>query len=133
TADVMRGTLKLQSSRVLQYYLEQLHALGAELSIAAHLADVSEELRTLAERSPDTSPHRSGEPYRLAVSGIYARLTATAERLQVEIIRRPVGKGEPYTSVKELQADLDVLDRSLISNHARVISRGRLRMLRRAV
>ena len=133
TADVMRGTLKLQSSRVLQYYLEELHVLGAELSISAHLADVSEELRTLAERSPDTSPHRSAEPYRLAVSGIYARLTATAERLDVEIIRRPVGKAEPYTSVRELQADLDVLDCSLISNNARVISRGRLRLLRRAV
>src|SRR6266702_3676867 len=133
TADVMRGTLRLQSSRVMQFYLNELHVLGSELSIAAHLADVSEELRKLAERSPDTSPHRSGEPYRLAVSGIYARLAATAEKLEVEITRRPVGKGAPYESVKELQADLDVLHRSLISNNARVIARGRLRLLRRAV
>jgi phosphoenolpyruvate carboxylase len=133
TADVMRGTLKLQSSRVMQFYLKELHALGAELSIAAHLADVSEELRTLAQASPDTSPHRSGEPYRLAVSGIYARLAATAKRLDVEIVRRPVGEGAPYRSVKELQADLDVLDRSLCANNARVIARGRLRQLRRAV
>src|SRR6201996_7412037 len=43
TAEVMRGALRLQSSRVLNFYLEELHALGAELSIAAHLADVSEE------------------------------------------------------------------------------------------
>src|ERR1700733_3794041 len=56
TADVMRGTLKLQSSRVLRFYLEELHVLGSELSLAAPLADVSEELRALAERSPDTSP-----------------------------------------------------------------------------
>jgi phosphoenolpyruvate carboxylase len=133
TADVMHGTLRLQSSRLMQFYLEELHALGAELSIAAHLADISEELRALAERSPDTSPHRSGEPYRLAVSGIYARLAATAEKLEVEITRRPVGKGAPYESVRELQADLDVLHRSLISNNARVIARGRLRLLRRAV
>src|SRR6195952_1878913 len=133
TADVMRGTLRLQSSRALRFYLEELHVLGSELSIAAHLADVSEELRTLAERSPDTSPHRSGEPYRLAVSGIYARLTATAEMLQVEITRRPVGKGAPYDSVGEFKADLDVLHRSLISNNAGVIARGRLRLLRRAV
>jgi phosphoenolpyruvate carboxylase len=133
TADVMRGTLKLQSSRVLQFYLEELHALGGELSIAAHLAETSEELQLLAQHSPDTSPHRRGEPYRLAVSGIYARLAATAERLDVEIRRRPVGKGEPYASVKELQADLDVLDGSLIANNARVIARGRLRLLRRAV
>src|SRR4051794_20665928 len=43
TAEVMRGTLRLQASRVLRFYLEELHALGAELSLAAHLADVSEE------------------------------------------------------------------------------------------
>jgi len=133
TAEVMRGTLRLQSSRILQFYLEELHALGAELSIAAHLAEVSEDLRVLAERSPDRSPHRSGEPYRLAVSGIYARLTATAEKLKVEISRKPVGEGAPYQSVKELQADLDVLHRSLLANNALVIARGRLRLLRRAV
>src|SRR3979411_1697281 len=133
TADVMRGTLKLQSSRVLRFYLEELHALGAELSLAAHLADVSDELRALAERSPDTSPHRSGEPYRLAVSGIYARLTATALKLDVGITRRPVGEAAPYANVGEYKADLDILDRSLISNNSGVIARGRLRLLRRAL
>ncbi|WP_146687547.1 phosphoenolpyruvate carboxylase [Bradyrhizobium canariense] len=133
TAEVMRGTLRLQSSRVLSFYLEELHVLGSELSLAAHLADVSDELRLLAERSPDTSPHRSGEPYRLAVSGIYARLTATAAKLDVEITRRPVGEAAPYASVDEFKADLDVLDRSLIANNSRVIARGRLRLLRRAV
>jgi len=133
TAEVMRGTLRLQSSRVMNFYLEELHALGAELSLAAHLADVSQELRALAERSPDTSPHRSGEPYRLAVSGIYARLTATAARLEVETTRPPVGEAAPYASVKEFKADLDVLDRSLIANNSGVIARGRLRLLRRAV
>jgi phosphoenolpyruvate carboxylase len=133
TAEVMRGTLRLQSSRILNFYLEELHVLGSELSLAAHLADISDELRGLAERSPDTSPHRSGEPYRLAVSGIYARLTATAAKLDVEITRKPVGEASPYTSVQEFKADLDILDRSLISNHSRVIARGRLRSLRRAV
>jgi phosphoenolpyruvate carboxylase len=133
TADVMRGTLRLQSSRVLSFYLEELHALGAELSLAAYLADVSEELRALAQRSPDTSPHRRGEPYRLAVSGIYARLSATAAKLEVETTRRPVGEAAPYANVKEFKADLDVLDRSLIANNSGVIARGRLRLLRRAV
>jgi phosphoenolpyruvate carboxylase len=133
TADVMRGTLKMQSSRVLHYYLEELHVLGSELSLAAHLTDVSKDLRALAERSPDTSPHRSGEPYRLAVSGIYARLTATAARLDVEITRAPVGEAAPYANVGEFKADLDILYRSLISNNSRVIARGRLRHLRRAV
>jgi phosphoenolpyruvate carboxylase len=133
TADVMRGTLKLQSSRVLRFYLEELHALGAELSLAAHLADVSKDLRALAERSPDRSPHRSGEPYRLAVSGIFARLTATAARLEVETTRAAVGEAAPYANVAEFKTDLDILYRSLISNNSGVIARGRLRLLRRAV
>jgi phosphoenolpyruvate carboxylase len=133
TAEVMRGTLRLQSSRILRFYLEELHVLGGELSLAAHLADVSKDLRALAGRSPDTSPHRSGELYRLAVSGIYARLTATALKLDVETTRPPVGAAAPYGSVKELKADLDVLHRSLVSNNSGVIARGRLRHLRRAV
>ncbi|MBA2400979.1 MAG: phosphoenolpyruvate carboxylase, partial [Bradyrhizobium sp.] len=103
TAEVMRGTLGLQSSRVLRFYLEELHVLGSELSLAAHLADVSKDLRALAERSPDKSPHRSGEPYRLAVSGIYARLTATALKLDVGITRPPVGEAAPYANVAEFK------------------------------
>ncbi len=132
TADVMRGTLRMQSARVLRYYLDELHELGGELSLAANLADVSPELRALAERSPDTSPHRSGEPYRLAVSGIYARLSATALKLNVETLRPPVGAAAPYASATEFSGDLAVLDRSLILNHSEVIARGRLRLLRRA-
>jgi phosphoenolpyruvate carboxylase len=133
TADVMRGTLRVQSSRVLRFYLEELHVLGSELSLAAHLADVSKDLRALAERSPDPSPHRSGEPYRLAVSGIYARLTATASKLDVETVRPPVGEAAAYASAGEFKADLDILHRSLVSNNSGVIARGRLRFLRRAV
>ena len=133
TAEVMRGTLKLHASRILRFYLQELHVLGSELSMAAHLTDISKDLRALAERSPDKSPHRSGEPYRLAVSGIFARLAATAARLGVETTRPAVGAAAPYAEAAEFKADLDVLYRSLISNNAGVIARGRLRQLRRAV
>src|ERR1700754_4335104 len=101
--------------------------------MAAHLTDSSKDLRQLAERSPDKSPHRSGEPYRLAVSGIFARLTATASRLDVETTRAAVGAAEPYASAEELKTDLGLLYRSLFSNNAGVLARGRLRQLRRAV
>src|SRR5579872_518295 len=134
TAEVMRGALKMQASLIIRYYLDELHMLGSELSLAAHLADISPDLRTLAERSPDKSPHRSGEPYRLAVSGIYARLAATAVRLDVDAIpRAPVGEAAPYGNVGEFKSELDIIYRSLISNNSRVIARGRLRHLRRAV
>src|SRR5260370_5114950 len=101
TAGVMRGTLRLQSSRVLRFYLEELHLLGAELSLAAHLADVSKDLRALAERSPDTSPHRSGEPYRLAVSGIYARPTATAANPDLKTTPPPARPPPPHADVRQ--------------------------------
>src|SRR6202008_136971 len=107
TADVMRGTLKLHASRLLRFYLEELHVLGAELSMAAHLTDISKDLRLRPERSPDKSPHRSGEPYRLAVSGIYARLSATAARLEVETTRAAVGEAEPYANAGELKNNLE--------------------------
>ncbi|CAN5154264.1 phosphoenolpyruvate carboxylase [soil metagenome] len=133
TADVMRGTLKMQSTQILRFYLAELHELGAELSLAAHLADVSPDLRALAEQSPDPSPHRSGEPYRLAVSGIYARLAATAQKLKIETSRPPVGDATPYDNPQDMRRDLDVLHASLVANNSEVIARGRLRHLRRAV
>jgi phosphoenolpyruvate carboxylase len=132
TAEVMRGTLALQSRRIMRFYLDELHVLGSELSLAANLADVSEELRNLAQRSPDTSPHRSGEPYRLAVSGIYARLAETAHKLGIETRRPPVGAASAYADAEEFKADLEILERSLIANKSGVIARGRLRQLQRA-
>ena len=94
TADVMRGTLRMQSSRVLRFYLDELHVLGAELSIAAHLADVSEELRALAESSPDTSPHRRASPI-ASRSPASMRGSPRPRSFEVEIMRRPVGEGAP--------------------------------------
>ncbi len=133
TSEVLQGTLQLQSARVLRYYLDELHELGSELSLASHLAPISDEVRALAERSPDHSPHRRYEPYRLAVSGIYARLAATATRLNIDSVRAPVGEAEAYDSVHAFKADLDVIHHSLVNTNATVIARGRLRRLRRAI
>jgi phosphoenolpyruvate carboxylase len=133
TAEVLRGALHMQASRVFRFYLEQINELGAELSLAAYLTDTSDELRGLAAKSPDTSPHRQGEPYRLAVTGIFARLAATAQRLGIDVRRQAVGQAEAYTSAAELKADLDVLHRALVADNSRAIARGRLRTLRSAV
>src|SRR3546814_1541590 len=51
TADALRLALRRQAEAVLQFYLDQVHALGAELSIAVGLAPVDEELLALAEAS----------------------------------------------------------------------------------
>ncbi|WP_031335111.1 phosphoenolpyruvate carboxylase, partial [Rhodopseudomonas sp. B29] len=130
---VMHGALKLHSARALTYYLDELHKLGSELSLASHLAAVSDAVRALAENSPDHSPHREHEPYRRAVAGIYTRLAATAVKLGIEAARAPIGAAAPYPDVDSFRADLDALHDSLVSHNASVIARGRLRQLRRAV
>jgi phosphoenolpyruvate carboxylase len=134
TAEVLRQTLRMQSDRALSFYLDELHLLGGELSLDANLVRTSQELRELAERSPDRSPHRRDEPYRRAISGVYARLAATAWALdRFEAPRGAVADAPAYATVGELQADLDVLHRSLFDNGSETLARGRLRSLRRAV
>ncbi|NJD31770.1 MAG: phosphoenolpyruvate carboxylase, partial [Gammaproteobacteria bacterium] len=81
TADVLRRTLRMQSSRIFEFYLDELHALGAELSTTTLVARVPDEVQALAASSPDKSPHRSDEPYRRALTGLYARVAATTRAL----------------------------------------------------
>jgi phosphoenolpyruvate carboxylase len=134
TADVLRQALLLQSRHVLGFYLEEVHRLGSELSLDGRYVSISEPLEDLVRASPDHSPHRQDEPYRLAISGIYARLAATAAALgHGEVARHAVGEAPAYESVGEFAGHLSILHRSLLSNGSAFLSRGRLRKLRRAV
>jgi phosphoenolpyruvate carboxylase len=134
TAPVLRQAMRMQSTRALQFYLDELHTLGSELSLSTRVIDVSEPLRQLAERSPDPSPHRKMEPYRRAISGIYARVAATLRTLDgLEAPRHAVGDAPPYLTPAEFRADLDIIDRSLTVNGSAALAKGRLRHLRRAV
>ncbi|MDE1968052.1 MAG: phosphoenolpyruvate carboxylase [Alphaproteobacteria bacterium] len=134
TAEVLRQAVQLQSDRALGFYLDDLHELGRELSLHTLLVGTTAELGKLAARSPDHSPHRASEPYRRAISGIYARVAATARTLNgVEAHRTPVGEAAPYSGTAELAADLTVIHDSLVTNGSAMLARGRLRDLRRAV
>ena len=134
SAEVTRQTLALQSRRALAFHLEQLHRLGAELPVDGRLVEVSAGLRALAERSPDRAPERHDEPYRRALTGIYARLASTAWALdQLEPPYPPVGPAPAYETAAELEADLDTLDESLTASNLAGLARGRLRAMRRAV
>ena len=132
-ADTMRHALTRQSTTILDFYLDEVHALGAELSASTLLIDVSPALELLAANSPDNSPHRSDEPYRRALIGIYARLAATARELGVgHILRREVGHAAPYLDPELFAADLEVLADSLRQNHGAVLIQPRLAGLLRA-
>src|SRR5437016_4461132 len=133
TAEVLRQALGMQSERALKFYLDEVHLLGGELSLDARLITVSNQLKDLAECSPDCSPHRRNEPYRLAVSGIYARLAATARAFgQAEASRHAIGEAPPYAEAAEFVAELGILYRSLTANGSAMLARSRLRSLRRA-
>jgi phosphoenolpyruvate carboxylase len=89
--DTMQHALTRQATTILDFYLDEVHTLGAELSVST-LMVVSAELQALADQSPDTSDHRADEPYRRALIGIYARLAATARALgATNILRKEVG------------------------------------------
>ncbi|GAB4066054.1 phosphoenolpyruvate carboxylase [Ancylobacter sonchi] len=135
TADVTRETMRMQGALAVRFYLQELDELGAELSISTIRVAVSEELLALVDSSPDLSPHRRNEPYRLAVTAIIGRLKATAFRLEVADLAGVSDKPNvrPYASAAELRTDLDVIDRSLKTHKSGAIARGKLRELRRAV
>lgn len=134
TADALHQALLLQSKHAIGFYLEEIHVLGSELSLDGRYVSVSEQVQQLADSSPDHSPHRQDEPYRRAITGIYARLAATAAALgHGEVARHAVGEAPAYAGVEELSQDLSVLHRSLATNGSVSLARGRLRKLRRAV
>jgi phosphoenolpyruvate carboxylase len=114
TADSLRLALARASQTLLADYLEQLNALGAELSVSSELARVSPAVIALAEHSGDRNPARADEPYRRALTGMYARLAATYQRLCGRAPPRPASvDAEPYDDVPRLHADLLALEQSL--------------------
>ena len=116
TADSLRLALGRASQALLADYLEQLNALGAELSLSSELASVSEPLDKLAQRSGDLNPARADEPYRRAITGMYARLAATYQSLTGRTPPRPATVEAPaYPDAASLRADLEVLEDSLKS------------------
>jgi phosphoenolpyruvate carboxylase len=118
----------------LRHYLAEIHELGAELSTSRRLVGCSAALDALAEISGDTNPHRDDQPYRRALIGIYARLAATLEKLTGTIApRRATPTAAPYACAEDLQADLGVIEDSLLAYHGEALARTRLVPLRRSV
>ncbi|ARP90985.1 phosphoenolpyruvate carboxylase [Bordetella genomosp. 9] len=133
TADTLRYALRRQSETALRHYLSETHQLGGELSMSDYLIDVSPALRALADRSPDESLHRRDEPYRKALSGIYARLAATLQALTgAEAAPHPVAPLAPYACAEDFLDDLNVVAQSLETHRAGELAVERLHPLIRA-
>jgi len=133
TDEVMRHALTRQSGTAMDFYFEELHKLGGELSQSVRMVETTPALDELAGRSPDVSEHRRDEPYRRALTGIYARLSATSHALGHRVPDRPaVADARPYLDSTEFTGDLAVLEDSLAANGSKRVARGRLRNLLRA-
>ena len=134
TAQTLEHALTRQSDVALRHYLTEVHFLGSELSLSAMLVPFDAEMLALAERSPDTSEHRQDEPYRRALTGIYARLAATLKELTGgDAARHAVAPQNPYTCAEDFLTDLRVIEASLCSHHAEAVAAQRLHPLIRAV
>src|SRR5471030_275812 len=132
-AGTMRHALERHATTIIDFYLEETHTLGAELSISTLMIACSPAMSALADASPDTSDHRSDEPYRRALIGVYARLASTARALgATNILRKEVGHAEPYPCAADFAADLQVLIDSLQANHGAMLVQPRLSTLKRA-
>ncbi len=113
------------AAAVLDNYLQQLNALGAELSISSELDKPTAELLALAEASGDTSPARRDEPYRRALTGCYARLAATYEEITGRApARRATVPGVAYRTPEELRTDLVAIAHSLAQRGAGLLATG---------
>jgi phosphoenolpyruvate carboxylase len=113
-ADSLRLALARSSKVLLLDYLEQLNSLGAELSISNELTPVSAAVMGLAAKSGDVNRARADEPYRRAITGIYARLAATYILLTGQAPPRPATvDGEAYPDPQSLRLDLLLLEQSL--------------------
>ena len=133
TAATLTLALKRQAEVALRYYLTQIHELGAELSISSALVDSTQALRDLAAASDDDNPHRDEEPYRRALTGVYARLAATLRRLTgAEALRHAVAPSRPYGSAAEFREDLNTIASSLRAHHGGALVEPRLAPLLRA-
>ena len=134
TAQTLQLAMSRQAEVALRHYLVEVHQLGAELSMSGRLVGISADMAVLADRSPDLNPHRSDEPYRRALTGVYARLAATLEDLTgTKALRHAVAPQDAYLSADEFLADLRTVDGSLRQHHAAVLADLRVKPLIRAV
>src|SRR5271167_4276540 len=114
TADSLSLALGRASQALLADYLEQLNALGAELSLSTELAPVSAAVKQLAEMSGDVNAARADEPYRRAITGMYGRLAATYQYLTGRAPPRPATvSAQAYPDAASLRSDLGLLEQSL--------------------
>ena len=133
-AETLEYAARAQAAVALEHYLDAVHRLGSELSMSLRLVRPTTGLLALAAAAQDTNPHRQDEPYRQALTGIYARLAATSVALAGRApARAPHAAATPYATPADLLADLRTIHASLAAHGAALLAARRLDPLVRAV
>jgi phosphoenolpyruvate carboxylase len=122
--DTVEEAVDRARSLALGRYRDEVRALAASLGVSASLAGASGELvgsiagdeAELPEYAAAIGSQNENEPYRRKLSFVWWRLG-----------------NDGYGSAAELEADLDVIDRSLREHRGARIADGRLAALRRRV
>jgi phosphoenolpyruvate carboxylase len=122
--ETIRAALARARTLAVGHYRAEVRELAAALGLTTTLVGVSDELlasvardeRELPGYAEEIGEQNRDEPYRRKLSFVWWRLG-----------------NEGYERVEELQADLDVIDRSLRAHGGGRISDGRLARLRRRV
>jgi phosphoenolpyruvate carboxylase len=124
-AETLQYAVSRNGGTAIRHYLECIHSLGAEISISSFMSDTPEAVRALAEASGDNAASRADEPYRRALSGIYARLAATHVRLVGDQPPRPSKlSGAAYSDPEALRKDLVTVASGLASDGDGALSTG---------
>ena len=134
TAAVVRGALAQQARLILGHYLDEVSQLYKELALSARIRAAPPEIEAMAAASGESSAYRRDEPYRRAISGIYARLAGAAETLaELKANPPPVVQRPPYANAEEFAVDLSQIEKALHAQGAQRLARGRLAALQRKV
>ncbi len=136
-AATLHEATQRQCEVALNHLLEELHALGAELSMSEARVGVSEAVLALATASGDHNSHRADEPYRRAIIHLYARTAATLQGFTGQPPQRRAHVGGqdamPYAAAEDLLSDLRAIEDSLVRNKGVELVGLRLRAVIRTV
>ncbi|MCS7234643.1 MAG: phosphoenolpyruvate carboxylase [Armatimonadota bacterium] len=126
TVEVTERTLALHRERVLRLYLDEVVALGRELSVSTRRQPVAEELLRSLHRDLEELPELASDPELPPATEPYRRkLRAVEERLRRTLEERSGG----YACPEEFVEDLELVRRSLVAHRGERIARGRLQDL----
>ncbi|KXT78577.1 phosphoenolpyruvate carboxylase [Streptococcus sp. DD13] len=141
TADTLKLSATVQSTVILNYYIEKLGGLYRTFSLSTALSTLSPGVLKMAEDSDDQSVYRENEPYRRAFRYIQSRVNETLEDLSHLEEAKTKGSHQSeskatiraYASAQEFKADLLVITESLMENGNEDLIAGDLAELLQAV